>query len=332
MLLEKFKYNLPKELIAQEPIFPKDHSRLMIVKDKIIQHKHFYDIIDYLNKDDVLVINETKVRRTRLIGKKSTGAPAEVFILDIKGKNATAHVKSNRPKPGTILEFSNSLKAEIIEKKDNIYHLKFNNENILENAEYPFPTYIKRLSLSDKEYQPIFAKIPGSVAAPTASLHFTPEVIQKIKNKGIKIVKVCLHIDYGTFFEIKAEHVEDHKMHKEYFEITKEAADTINSCKGRLIAVGTTSLRAIESASDSNGNIKPAKTSTSIYIYPGYRFKSKVSLMITNFHLPKSSLLLLVCAFAGKERILNAYQEAIKHSYRFYSLGDATLLSKATGS
>lgn len=329
MKIEEFNYNLPAELIAHKPVFPKDNSRLMIVNNKI-QHKHFYNIIDYLKEDDVVVINETKVKRCKLIGKKLSGAPAEIVILDkIKPKTYTARIKTRQPRPGQKIIIEN-IEATITAQDKDIFTIEFNEdiEKIIdEKAHFPFPPYIQREYLEENEYQPIFAKHEGSVAAPTASLHFTKKLIKNIEDKGVKIARITLHIDYGTFLEIMETNVEDHIMHEEYFEISNEAANTINNCKGKVIAVGTTTLRAVE-ASSKNQVTFPNKSTTDIYIYPGYKFQSKTKALITNFHLPKSSLLLLVSAFAGTDTIKKAYQEAIKEKYRFYSLGDAMLLFK----
>lgn len=325
MKLSEFNYDLPKELVAHKPVFPKHNSRLMIVKDKI-EHKHFYDILDYLEKGDVLVINETKVKKCRLIGKKSTGAPAEIIIIEELGnKKYKSRIKTKNPRKGLKI-LVDGLTFEIISKEKDIFTIRSDKDidDLSKIGEFPFPTYIKRNSLKEEEYQPIFAKNKGSVAAPTASLHFTEELLNKIEQKGVKMARITLHIDFGTFLRIAEENVEDHKMHKEYFEVSDRAAETINKGK-RVIAVGTTVLRALEAASK-NKVTYPKKTETDIYIYPGYKFQSRTELLITNFHLPKSTLLLLVAGFAGKERITKAYKEAIKEKYRFYSLGDAMLL------
>ncbi|MEA3430440.1 MAG: tRNA preQ1(34) S-adenosylmethionine ribosyltransferase-isomerase QueA [Nanoarchaeota archaeon] len=329
MKLEEFNYILPKELIAHKPVFPKDSSKLMIVKEKI-EHKHFYDILNYLNKDDVLVINETKVKRCKLKGKKESGAPLEIVLLNkIKPLTYEARIKTRNPRIGQKIIIENQ-EATITDLDKDIFTVMFKQdiEPILEKkGQFPFPPYIQREYLEENEYQPIFAKTEGSVAAPTASLHFTEELLKKIKDKGIIIAKIILHIDYGTFLEITEQNIEDHKMHNEHFEISKQSAEIINNCKGKVIVVGTTALRALE-ASSKNKRTYPKKATTDIYIYPGYKFQSKAQTLITNFHLPKSSLLILVSAFAGTETIKQAYKEAIKNKYRFYSLGDAMLLSK----
>jgi len=325
MKLKEFDYVLPKELIAQKPVFPKDSSNLMILKNDTIIHKKFYDIIDYLNKDDVLVINETKVKRCKIKGKKITGSPAEIHILKKVKDLYETRIKTKNPNIGTIIEFENGIRCKIVKTKGELFIIKFNKSPKELDMEFPFPTYIKRDSLSEEEYQPVFAKKSGSVAAPTASLHFTKDLMKKLKDKGIKFAKVCLHIDFGTFFELTVENIEDHKMHKEYYEIKKNDADIINNCKGKVIAVGTTVLRALESASENN-IVYPKKEYTDIFIYPGYKFKSKTKALITNFHLPRSSLLLLVSAFIGIDKIKKAYRLAVKKEYRFFSLGDAMLL------
>jgi S-adenosylmethionine:tRNA ribosyltransferase-isomerase len=326
MKLSEFDYNLPEELIAQKAVFPRDHARLMVVSDRI-EHKYFYNLIDYLYPGDVLVINETKVLRCKLLGKKESGSPYEVYVVGKDDGLYKVRIKGRNPRSGVKILFDD-FNGEIVREEGEIFYMRFSkdiDEYMQSKGTFPFPPYIKRDYLPEEEYQTIYAKHGGSVAAPTAGLHFTPELMAKIQAKGVKIARVCLHIDFGTFFNIREEEVEKHKMHEESFEITKENADIINNCRGRLIAVGTTSVRAIESSVNS-GKIQPTSGKTDIYIYPGYKFKSKIAAMVTNFHLPKSSLLLLVCAFAGKDKVLSAYKEAVKEKYRFYSLGDAMLL------
>ena len=337
MKLETFDYELPKELIAQEPLDARSTSKLMVVKgDKPedIEHKTFNNIIDYLKPGDVLVLNETKVEPCKLIGKKETGAKAQ-FILSKKIKPLTyeAQITTNKPKPGNTFIFPKQLEATIIEQKDMTFIVEFNKSpdpHLDEIGEMPLPPYIKTKQTPETKdkYQTVYAKNSGSIAAPTAGFHFTPELLRDIEKKGIKIVKVTLHVGYGTFLPVKTEDIKSHHMHEEEYEITQFAADAINNRTGRLIFVGTTSLRAIESASDDLGIIQPKKDSTDIFIYPPYDFKCRPELLITNFHLPKSTLLMLVSAFTSIETIKNAYQEAIKHNYRFFSFGDAMLLSR----
>ncbi len=321
-----FGYSLPKELIAQKALEKRECSKLMAVKEKV-EHRKFFDILDYLEKGDVLVINDTKVVKAKLSGKKSTGSPAEVIIEKVGKPFCRCRLKCKHPRQGTIIEFSAGLKAEVAGTDGDIFLLKFNKnpENALKKlGELPQPTYIKR-KVSENEYQTVYAKKCGSVAAPTAGLHFTKELIEKAKKKGVKIAKVCLHIGFGTFLPVNSEHIEQHRIHSEFFEIGKDAAEKINSAK-RVIAVGTTSLRALESADYDRKRILPSSGWTDVFIKPGYKFRSRTSAMITNFHLPKSTLILMVSAFAGRKNVLDAYKEAIKKKYRFYSLGDAMLL------
>lgn len=332
MELREFYYELPKELIAQKAMVPKDHSRLMVLNNGKIEHKHFYDIIGYLNKEDVLVINETKVSRARICGHKISGSIIELILTkNLAPKRYECRIKGNRIHLGNRYEFEGGLSCEVIKKDNDLFTVEFNKpltqKIIKEDFELPTPPYVKRKLQSDSEYQTVYSKREGSLAAPTAGLHFTPELLAKIRKKGVKIAKVLLHVDFGTFLEIKGK-LEEHHMHEEYFEVSKEAADTINKRKGRLIVVGTTSVRTLESSTDEKGKVIPQKSKTSIFIYPGYKFKNHIDALITNFHLPESTLLLLVSAYYGREKILAAYQEAVKQKYRFYSLGDAMLLIK----
>ena len=323
MNLSEYNYMLPKELIAQEPVFPKDHSKLMVL-NKTIEHKHFYDIINYLEKDDVLVVNESRVKKCKLIGKKSTGAEVEVIIEKQKGALFECRIHgSSAVKIHNALLFENT-KGLVVGKDGEKFLVQFNNSPINENLHLPQPPYIKRL-LSDREYQTTYSSEEGSLAAPTAGLHFTEELLKKIEQKGVKIAKIKLHVSFGTFKPIRTE-VNKHKMDPEEFIIDKPTADLINNAK-RLFVVGTTSLKALESANQ-NGKIIPQHKNSKLFICPGYKFKTKVKGLITNFHFPKSTLLLLVSAFYGKEKILDAYEKAIKHKYRFFSLGDAMLLLK----
>ena len=327
MELSDFDYNLPKELIAQKPAAPKDHSRLMVV-GRIIKHQYFYDIINYLKKDDVLVINDTKVSRAKIQGRKITGSKIELILC--KKLNSTGfecRIKGNKIRIGNKYVFG-SLQCEVIAQKNDIFTVKFNKpitqEIINKLFELPLPPYVKRKIQNDSEYQTVYSDKEGSLAAPTAGLHFTNGLLKKIQDKGVKIARICLHVDFSTFLPVCGK-IQEHKMHKEYFEITKENAGIINNRKGRLITVGTTSVRALES-SCKNGKILPQKTLTEIFIYPGYRFKTKIDALITNFHFPKSTLLMLVSAYFGREKILEAYKIAVKEKYHFYSLGDAMLL------
>jgi len=325
MKLADFNYNLPKSFIAQKPVSPKDHSKLMVLNPKI-EHKHFYDLINYLKKGDVLVINETKVIPNKIVGKKLTGSSAELIISETKGKECICSVKTRNPFVGTKLIFG-KYKAKIIKiEKDNFVVLFDKNvkEIIKKIGILPTPPYVKRKLKKESEYQTVYSRKKGSVAAPTAGLHFTKKLLNKIKKKQVKIAKVCLHIDFGTFLPVK--NIKNHKMHEEYFEIDPKNAKIINKAK-RIIVVGTTCVRTLESC-NKNGKILPKKGKTNIFIKPGYKFKTKIDALITNFHLPESTLLMLVSAFYGRKKVLGAYKEAIKYNYRFYSLGDATLLIK----
>jgi S-adenosylmethionine:tRNA ribosyltransferase-isomerase len=324
--LSDYDYKLPEELIAQEPVKPRSESRLLVVKANSLEHKRFHNIIDYLQPGDVLVLNDTRVIPAKLKGKKLTGGYAEIIVEHEESSNLfQCRIKAKNPKKGTIIRLNNDITAEIIEEENGKFLVRFSNPVDLEKyGEIPLPPYIKKKPKDYEDYQTVYSKPKGSIAAPTAGLHFTEELLKEIKDKGIKIVKLTLHINYGTFLAIRSEDILKHKMEKEYFEISNEAAETINSAK-RLIVVGTTSLRALESA-EKDGKIQPKKGWTDIYINPNTGLKTKTQILITNFHLPRTSLLVLVSTFAGRDNIMNAYKEAIKNKYRFYSFGDATLL------
>ena len=340
MKLEEFDYNLPEELIAQVPIAKRDESRLMVLHrdSKRIEHKTFKDIIDYLRPGDCLVRNNTKVIPARLYGKKETGANVEFVLLNqIEGDIWESIVRpGNKLKPGTKVEFGDGLlKATILDIMDGgTRKVEFEYEGIFneildEIGLMPLPPYIHE-SLKEKDrYQTVYAKYDGSAAAPTAGLHFTPELLKRIEEKGVKIANVTLHVGIGTFRPVKEENIEEHKMHTEHFYIKQEDVDKINETKksgGRVIAVGTTSCRVLETiASEKTGLVEATEGDTGIYIYPGYKFKC-IDGLITNFHLPKSTLLMLVSALAGREFVLDAYNEAVKEKYRFFSFGDAMLI------
>lgn len=339
MKVTDFDYMLPEELIAQTPIQKRDMSRLMVLnrKKKTVEHKVFYDIIDYLNEGDCLVINNTKVIPARLYGKKTTGANIEFLLLkQIEGDIWESIVRpGNKLKPGTEVIFGDGLlKAEVLDiLEDGTRKVKFRYEGIFNEildkiGLMPLPPYIHE-ELKDRDrYQTIYAKNEGSAAAPTAGLHFTEELLKKIEEKGVQIAKVTLHVGIGTFRPVKEENVEEHKMHTEHFYIKQEDVDKINNAKRnkkRVISVGTTSCRVLESIADENGMVHETEEDTGIYIYPGYKFKC-VDGLITNFHLPKSTLLMLVSALAGREYILSAYEEAVKEKYRFFSFGDAMII------
>ena len=340
MKLEEFDYNLPEELIAQVPIAKRDESRLMVLHrdNKTIEHKTFKDVIDYLKPGDCLVRNNTKVIPARLYGKKETGANVEFVLLNqIEGDIWESIVRpGNKLKPGTKVEFGDGLlEATILDimeggtRKVEFEYEGIFNEILDKIGLMPLPPYIHE-SLKEKDrYQTVYAKYNGSAAAPTAGLHFTPELLNRIEEKGIKIANVTLHVGIGTFRPVKEENIEEHKMHTEHFYIKQEDADKINETKktgGRVIAVGTTSCRVLETiASEETGLVNATEGDTGIYIYPGYKFKC-IDGLITNFHLPKSTLLMLVSALAGREFVLDAYNEAVKEKYRFFSFGDAMLI------
>ena len=338
MKLSDFMYDLPEERIAQTPVEPRDHSRLMVLHRDTdqIEHKHFYDVIDYLNPGDVLVINETRVIPARLFGERAGGGACEVLLLRQLGpKRWETLVKPGKKlKPGAEITFGGGrLRARIAETTDVGGRIvDFDCEGTFEAAldelgEMPLPPYIHE-RLEDKErYQTVYAKQEGSAAAPTAGLHFTPELLDRIREKGVDVVPVLLHVGLGTFRPVKTENVEEHEMHSEYFEVTAEAAARINAARergGRVVAVGTTSVRPLESAAE-NGVLLPKRGETSIFIKPGYRFQM-VDALITNFHLPGSTLVMLVSALYDREKILAAYEEAVRDEYRFFSFGDAMLI------
>ena len=340
MKVTEFDYELPEELIAQTPIKKRDESRLMVLnrKEQTIEHKIFKDIIDYLKPGDVLVRNNTKVIPARLYGRKETGAKVEFLLLNnIEGDIWESIVRpGNKLHVGAKVIFGDGiLEAKILEvmpggtrkvefKYDGIF-----NEILDKIGLMPLPPYIHE-SLKEKDrYQTVYAKYDGSAAAPTAGLHFTPELLEKIQDKGVEIANVTLHVGIGTFRPVKEDTVEAHKMHSEHFYIKQEDVDKINKAKQegrRVIAVGTTSCRVLESIADENtGMVKPIEDDTEIFIYPGYKFKC-IDGLITNFHLPQSTLLMLVSALAGKEFIMKAYKEAVKEKYRFFSFGDAMFI------
>ena len=340
MKTSDFYYDLPEELIAQDPLEDRTASRLLVLDRKTgaVKHKIFSDVIDYLNKGDCLVINNTRVIPARLIGEKEgTGGKVEVLLLKRRANDVweTLVKPGKKLKPGARVIFGDGrLKAEILEIAEEGNRLvRFYYEGIFEEildslGEMPLPPYITH-KLEDKEmYQTVYAKFDGSAAAPTAGLHFTKELLNKIEEKGIKIASITLHIGLGTFRPVKVDDVNNHHMHTEWYEVNAEAAEIINETKrngGRVICVGTTSCRTIESVADDNGYMKAKTGETDIFIYPGYKFKIMDGL-ITNFHLPESTLVMLVSAFAGKENVLAAYETAVKERYRFFSFGDAMIL------
>lgn len=340
MKVSEFNYNLPKELIAQHPYDKRDEARLMVLDktNKTIEHRIFKDIIEYLNPGDCLVINNTKVIPARLYGKKDTGANVEVLILKQIEKDIWEAIvrPGSKLKNGAKIIFGDGiLKAEVLDVLENGNRkIKFEYQGIFNEildkvGLMPLPPYITEATKEDqKQYQTVYAKYDGSAAAPTAGLHFTKELLNLIKEKGVQIANVTLHVGIGTFRPVKVENVEEHKMHSEHFYIKKEDAEKINKAKKdghRIIACGTTSCRVLESVADKNGFIKEIEDDTSIFIYPGYKFKC-IDSLITNFHLPESTLIMLVSSLAGKDFIMSAYEEAVKEKYKFFSFGDAMLI------
>ncbi len=340
MKVAEFNYELPKELIAQHPYDKRDEARLMVLdkEEEKIEHKVFKDVIDYLNPGDCLVINNTKVIPARLYGKKDTGANVEFLLLKrIEGDTWEAMVRpGNKLKPGSKVIFGEGLlKATVLDileggnRKVEFEYDGIFNEILDQIGMMPLPPYITEASREDNEkYQTVYAKYEGSAAAPTAGLHFTEELLQKIKEKGVEVANVTLHVGIGTFRPVKVETVEEHEMHSEHYYIKKEDADKINKAKQngkRVIAVGTTSCRVLESVADENGIVKETEGDTSIFIYPGYKFKC-IDSLITNFHLPESTLIMLVSSLAGKDFIMKAYNEAVEKEYKFFSFGDAMII------
>ncbi len=341
MKTSDFYYHLPEELIAQTPVYPRDSSRLLVYDKKHdkIEHKIFRDIIDYLSSDDVLVINNTRVIPARIRGiKRNTGAKIEFLLLKREGLDTyEALAKPGKKVPvGTVVDFSDNLSLEVIEELPEIGGKKIRfivKSGLLEVeleklGEMPLPPYIKK-KLDDKErYQTVYNKIPGSSAAPTAGLHFTTELLEKIKAKGVKVEEVLLDVGLGTFRPVSSNKIEEHQMHSERIVVRSDVAKRLNEYKKegkRIIAVGTTSVRTLESAADENGTIQPVEKETNIFIYPGYKFKF-VDAIITNFHLPESTLIMLISAFLTREKTLEIYNKAIEEKYRFFSFGDAMFI------
>jgi S-adenosylmethionine:tRNA ribosyltransferase-isomerase len=332
MKLSDFDYNLPKELIAQSPIEPRDSSRLMVL-GKNIEHHHFSDIVDYFEERDTLVLNDSRVIPAKLRGKKSTGGHVEALVVSKSGAGYECLIQGRNIREGTKLHFGD-VEATIIGviKNPNTsrYLVDFNSNgdlnDILEKiGETPLPPYIKKRLEDRNRYQTIYSREKGSIAAPTAGLHFTEHLLDRINEKGVNIAYVTLHVGIGTFTPVKAANIEDHYMEPEYISVSAESAEIINNTKGKLIAAGTTTVKALES-SCADGKIAAHDGFSRLFIHPPYSFKSRIGAIITNFHLPKSTLLMLAGAFAGRERLMAAYNEAISHSYRFYSFGDAMLI------
>jgi len=349
--LQDYDYKLPVELIAQGPVAQRDQSRLLVLDRKIdrLTHRKFYEIYDLLSSSDLMVVNNTKVIPGRLLGHKETGGKIEVLIIDYAGGSRTKQhagrfvceclVKSSKsPKIGAFIYFDEGLKAEVVHRQDAVFTLEFVFSGDFEKLLYqignvPLPPYVKRnhgdLAVDDRiSYQTVYASHKGAIAAPTAGLHFSKKLLEKIESKGIRIVAITLHVSYGTFLPVRVSDIRDHNIHSEWYHIPAETADVINRWKasgGRIVAVGTTCVRTLEYAADEKGNIAHGSGNCDLFIYPGYTLKA-VDALLTNFHLPQSTLLMLVSAFAGREKVLRAYKAAIDKGYRFYSYGDAMLI------
>ena len=352
MLLSEYDYNLPEELIAQMPADKRENSKMMVLnrKDRTISHKHFYDIVDLIEPNTLLVMNNTKVLPARLIGHKDTGAKIEVFLLKSVENSENGCFwdvlikPSKRVKPDTVIKISDELSVKALKRLEEngewLVELIYEGENVLDvlhrNGQIPLPPYIERKIPNDdlkkldfERYQTVYAKDEGSVAAPTAGLHFTKEILEKLQDKGVELAYVTLNVGLGTFRPVQCENVLEHKMHSETFEISEKASEQINRAKrdGRkIVAVGTTTVRTLETAYQKFGCIKPCHDHSELFIYPPFEFKV-IDNLITNFHLPKSTLLMLVSALAGKDFIFEAYKEAIENNYRFFSYGDCMYIS-----
>ena len=348
MHIREFDYDLPPGLVAQYPAGKRDHSRLMILhrRDRRIEHRLFFEITDYLKAGDVLVLNDARVIPARLLGKKETGGRAEVFLLRHLS-NGSDHESvwhclvscSKKPHPGARILFNQSLSAEIVEETEEGYTVRFTGEGTVKDAIrqagwMPLPPYIKRDhsvrdDYQDRErYQTVYAKAEGAVAAPTAGLHFTEALLKQIREKGVDVLFLTLDVGWGTFQPVRAECIEEHHMHRERYTIAPAVADALNEArrrKRRMVCVGTTAVRSLESAVNKDGSITAGEGHTELFIYPGYLFKA-VDTLVTNFHLPRSTLVMLVAAFAGREFIFQAYREAMERGYRFYSYGDAMMI------
>ncbi|HPG38965.1 MAG TPA: tRNA preQ1(34) S-adenosylmethionine ribosyltransferase-isomerase QueA [bacterium] len=327
MNLDDFNYHLPQERIAQTAVTPRSYSRLMVVQGDSVLHKRFYNIVDHLQKGDVLVMNRTRVMKNKLVGHKVSGAQAEMIIMQpINENTVTARIQCSKVRIGNEFVFG-VIHARVIDQQNDIFFVQLDQPlaAVIDHNLYPNPPYIKR-TVGD-EYQTVYASAPGSLAAPTSGLHYTTNLLQALQRKGVKTAFVTLHIGFGTFLPVRDPGIVHHKMEPEYYIIDEENAALINNAP-RLFVTGTTALKAIESAAQANGRVEAKQEFSELFIYPGYEFKNPVSGLITNFHLPKSTLLLLVSAFYGWERIHAAYEQAVQKKYRFFSLGDAMLLLK----
>lgn len=340
MKTSDFYYDLPKELIAQDPLEDRSSSRLLVLHRKSgrVEHRVFTDIVEYLKPGDCLVRNNTKVIPARLYGTRvDTGATIELLLLKRMENDVweTLVKPGKKARQGAVISFGDGiLTGEIVDvKEDGNRLIQFRYEGIFEEildqlGQMPLPPYITHTLKDKNRYQTVYAKYEGSAAAPTAGLHFTEELFQKLEEKGVLVANVTLHVGLGTFRPVKVDDVSKHHMHTEFYQVTKEEADKINKAKqagGRIVCVGTTSCRTIESAADENGVLKPGQGDTDIFIYPGYSFKM-MDVLITNFHLPESTLLMLVSALAGKEQVMRVYEEAVQEKYRFFSFGDAMII------
>lgn len=338
LLRSSYYYNLPEELIAQTPVEPRDSSRLLVYnrKSNTIQHKIFRDITDFLKAGDVLVVNNTRVLPARLFGYKDTGAKIEILLqkrIDLTHWEVISK-PAKRLSVGTIITFNTQFACEVIEKGEyGACKVKFIFDGVFEQrlaevGQMPLPPYIHEKLKEKERYQTVYSKVEGSSAAPTAGLHFTPDLIDKIKGKGVQIVEVLLHVGLGTFRPVKEDNILNHDMHSEYVEMSEENANILNKAKAngqRIVAVGTTSVRVLESCCDEKGIILPQRKETKIFIYPSYKFKV-VDALITNFHLPESTLIMLVSAFAGYDQTMQIYNEAVTQKYRFFSFGDSMFI------
>jgi len=329
-----FEYNLPEELIAQFPLSSRSDSRLLVVKNNQLTDSSFKNIIDLISADDLLVFNNTQVIPARLYGTKSSGGKIEILIERVLNENtALAHVKASKsPKKGALLLINDQFTAHVNDRDGSLFELEFNQPLLAALDRFghiPLPPYIER---SDEEsdferYQTIYGSVPGAVAAPTAGLHFDDELLAAIKDKGVETTEVTLHVGAGTFQPVRVDNIQDHHMHSEYVEVSQQTVDQIKACKargGRVIAVGTTSVRSLESAAR-DGELKAFSGDTDIFIFPGYEFKV-IDSLVTNFHLPESTLLMLVCALAGYDTMMSAYRHAVTEKYRFFSYGDAMFI------
>jgi len=325
-IINKYDFYLPKELISQNPIEPRDECRLMVLKENKIEDRIFRDIIDYLEKDDILVLNNSKVIRARLFGKKPTGGNVELLFIEKKDLPVFL-VKGKNIREGMTVEIGEFV-GKIIEKNGGMAKIDFKTDikKLIEKyGKIPIPPYIKNDIKNPDMYQTVYSSEEGSIAAPTAGLHFTEDLLNRIKNKGVRIEYLTLHISYATFKHIEESEIKNKTLHEEIYHIPEETAEKINARNGRLFAVGTTVVRALESSSRNN-KVYPGTFNTDLFIMEGYRFQSGIDGIITNFHIPRSSLIMLVTAFGGYERVMGAYKIAVEKGYRFFSFGDAMLI------